>query len=489
MATTSIFQPSVGSLLTLGDGSDNTIEIGRNAAGTLRVNGGAVPILGGTPTVANASLLQVFGQGGNDTVTLNEALGALPRGLLFGGSGNDLLTGGSGDDQIFGGADSDTLFGKGGQDLLFGGSGNDVLTGGDGDDEMFGGGGDDRLIWNPGDDTDLFEGGSGLDTAEVNGGNGTEVFSITANGTRLRIDRLDPAPFSIDAGTIEKIVINANGGNDVMSVTGNVAALAQITLDGGAGNDTIGGGNGADLLLGGDGDDVVDGNQGADTGLLGAGDDRFIWDPGDGSDVVEGQAGTDTLVFNGSNAGENFGISANGGRVLMVRDIANITMDLNDVETIQLRALGSADNVVVGDLGGTDLTRVEIDLAASGGGGDAQVDTVTVNGTGGDDVIIVTRSGGTVTVAGLAADILIFNFDATDRLVINGLGGDDVVEASGLSAGGVLLQADGGEGDDILIGGDGADVLNGDAGDDVLLGGPGLDGLNGGAGDNIVIQG
>ena len=71
---------------------------------------------------------------------------------------------------------------------------------------MFGEGGDDRMIWNPGDDTDLNEGGDGTDTVEVNGGNGAEVFTVTANGTRVRFDRLDPAPFSIDIGTTENLV-------------------------------------------------------------------------------------------------------------------------------------------------------------------------------------------------------------------------------------------------------------------------------------------
>ena len=52
------------------------------------------------------------------------------------------------------------------------------------------------MIWNPGDDTDLHEGGDGIDTIEVNGGNGDEIFTATANGTRVRFDRVDPAPFS-----------------------------------------------------------------------------------------------------------------------------------------------------------------------------------------------------------------------------------------------------------------------------------------------------
>src|SRR5262249_17047826 len=156
-------------------------------------------------------------------------------------------------------------------------------TGGDGDDQVFGESGNDRMIWNPGDDTDLNEGGDGTDTVEVNGGNGAEVFTATANGTRVRFDRLNPAPFSIDIGTSENLVLNANARDDSFSATGNLAPRIQITVDGGTGNDTLLGSNGADTLRGGDGDDFIDGQQGNDVAFLGAGNDTFQWDPGDGS--------------------------------------------------------------------------------------------------------------------------------------------------------------------------------------------------------------
>ena len=487
MAVTASFIPGAGVLSVIADSLANTVSVGRNAAGQILVNGGAVAVLGGTPTVANTEQIQVFGLASNDGLVLDESSGALPRALLFGGSGNDTATGGSGADQIFGQGDNDTLLGRGGTDLLFGGDGNDVLTGGDGDDQMFGESGNDRMVWNPGDDTDLMEGGAGTDAAEVNGGNGAETFTITANGARVRFDRVDPAPFSLDIGTTETIVLNANGGTDVVSATGNLAALTRITVDGGAGDDTINGGNGSDVLIGGDGNDRVDGNQGDDVAFLGAGDDVFVWDPGDGSDIVEGQAGLDRMDFNGSGANETMDISALGSRVRFFRDVANISMDLNDVERIDARALGGQDSITVGDLSGTDLREVRLDLAAVGGGGDGQADTVTVNATNGDDVVVVSRSGDTVTVTGLAVAVQILGFEATDRLVVNGLAGDDVVEASGLGAA-LLLTANGGDGDDVLIGGAGVDTFNGDAGDDVLIGNGGLDVLNGGAGDNIVIQ-
>ena len=488
MAVTASFNAPAGLLTEFGDALDNTITTSRNAAGNILVNGGAVAVAGGTPTVANTALIQVFGQGGNDVITFDESLGALPAGNLFGGAGNDTVTGGAGSDLLFGQVGNDVLLGRGGFDLMFGGVGNDTLTGGDADDQLFGEGGDDRMIWNPGDDTDLHEGGAGNDTSEVNGGGGAEVFTATANGTRVRFDRLDPAPFSIDIGTTENLVLNMNGGDDIFSATGDLAALIKVTVDGGAGNDTILGSNGNDALLGGDGDDFIDGQQGNDVALLGAGNDTFQWDPGDGSDIVEGQDGVDTMLFNGSAGDENFAVSANGGRAIFTRNLGNIVMDLNDVERITLNALGGVDNITVNDLSGTDVTDVAINLAAPGGGGDGAVDTVTIDATNGDDLAIVAGANGVLTVTGLSATVTITGFEATDRLVINGLGGDDVIEASALAAA-ILLTGNGGDGDDILVGGLGNDTLNGNAGDDVLIGGPGLDVLDGGTGSNTVIQG
>src|SRR6202008_213327 len=123
------------------------------------------------------------------------------------------------------------LLGKGGDDLLFGGAGNDTLIGGTGNDQMFGEAGNDRMIWNPGEGTDLMEGGDGNDTAEVNGGNGSEGFTITANGWRVRFDRTNPAPFTIDIGTTETLVLNANGGDDVITAGNGLASLIKLRID------------------------------------------------------------------------------------------------------------------------------------------------------------------------------------------------------------------------------------------------------------------
>jgi Ca2+-binding RTX toxin-like protein len=488
MPITATYTPGTFTLSVLGTSLAETMTIERDAAGMLLVNAGAIPISGGPATVANTDLVSVAGGDGDDTITLNEANGALPKAELSGGNGNDTLTGGSGDDTLTGEADNDTLFGRGGIDQLFGGTGNDILAGGDGNDSMFGEDGDDRMIWNPGDDSDLMEGGNGTDTAEVNGGNGAEFFTITANGTRVRFDRTSPAPFTLDIGTTENLVLNANGGDDNISASGNLAGLISLTIDGGAGNDTILGGNGADTLFGGDDNDFIDGNQGNDTAFLGNGDDTFNWDPGDGSDIVEGQAGIDTLNFNASNAIELMDVSANGSRVRATRNVGNIVMDMNGVEVLTVNLLGGADGFTVNDLTGTDLTQVNLNLATTIGGsvGDGAADSITVNGSDAVNVVSIIGAGTSVSVNGLAAAVNITTAEgANDRLTVNGQGDNDTITATALAAGIIQLTIDGGAGNDMLFGSQGADTFIGGDGNDYVLGDNGNDVAFLGNGDDI----
>jgi len=474
---------AASNLTVIGDNLNNTIEISRTASGNILINGGAVPITGGTPTVANTALISVFGQGGNDTISLNEANGALPMANLFGGDGNDVLTGGSGNDQLFGQAGNDTLTGGAGNDLLFGGDGNDTLTGGAGNDQVFGQAGNDQMIWNPGDGTDLNEGGDGTDSVVVNGGNGDEQFTTTANGTRVRFDRINPAPFSLDIGTTENLQVNMNGGNDTFTAGNGLAALIQISVDGGAGNDTITGGDGNDRLSGGDGNDTLIGGRGSDQLFGGAGDDTFIWNPGDGSDTIEGQDGNDTMIFNGANVSENLTLAANGQRLRLTRDVGAVTMDVNGTENVTLNTLGGADNVVFNNLSATAVRNVNLDLGAIPGaaGGDSQSDTVTIAGTNAADHVQVSGSGSSFVVAGLATTFSVANSEGSlDNLTVNLLGGDDTFDAAGLPAGITNLAVDGGTG---------SDVITGSAGNDRLLGGDGGDLITGGRGNDTIVMG
>ena len=103
-------------------------------------------------------------------------------------------------------------------------------------------------------------------------------------------------------------------------------------------------------------------------------------------------------------------------------------MDLDGIETIDVRALGGSDKITVNDLAGTYTKIVDVDLAANGGGGDGAADTVITNGTDRRDVVHVTRSAGQVSVAGLAAETRILGSEpALDTLLVQTLGGNDEV--------------------------------------------------------------
>jgi hypothetical protein len=275
------------------------------------------------------------------------------------------------------------------------------------------------------------------DTLTVSAGSGADRLALrlqAGSPDMLQVDFGDDgsAEHTFDRGTFSQIDVSLGSGNDTFRVDQVNGAFANeaITVDGGSGNDVMDGGDGVERFIGGSGNDAVDGNRGDDTGELGSGNDSFRWDPGDGSDLVEGASGIDTLDFNGANAAENMSLSANGHRTLFLRDVANIRMDMDGVEQLDLTALGGIDTVVVGDMSGTDFRRAAIDLSAAAGGGDQQPDVVTVEGTARADRIDVTTDGAAVTIAGLPTTTTLTGTESTDRLQINGRAGDDVINVA-----------------------------------------------------------
>ncbi len=172
-------------------------------------------------------------------------------------------------------------------------------------------------------------------------------------------------------------------------------------------------------------------------------------------------------------------------------------MDLDDVETIELNALGGADTVVLNDVSGTDLKTVKVNFAALGGALDGQVDRLIMNGTTGDDTFVLANSGNEISILGLAANVSLSGFERSDSIEINGLLGDDIFDASLLTLP-VSIVFSGDAGDDIMLGGinnerflggDGDDVVTAGAGDDFLDGGLGDDVLLGDAGNDVLING
>jgi Ca2+-binding RTX toxin-like protein len=255
------------------------------------------------------------------------------------------------------------------------------------------------------------------------------------DANQLQVDVGDDgsADATFDVATLRAIDVEAGNGNDTVrsdQVNGAFTTRLATRIDGGNGDDTLIGGSGNEIFVGGRGRDLVDGNGGADTAFLGKGNDTFVWDPGDGSDVVEGGRGRDTLVFNGSAGNEIMAATAVGERVSFTRNLGNIVMDLDAVEALAVRALGGTDTVTVNDVSGTDLKRVNVDLAATIGGStaDGQADTVTVAATKGDDEIDADANGAAVEVGGLAAFVRITQTDpASDKLIVDTVAGADDV--------------------------------------------------------------
>jgi RTX calcium-binding nonapeptide repeat (4 copies) len=280
--------------------------------------------------------------------------------------------------------------------------------------------------------------------------------SHRADAVALRLRAGDPNTIQVDVGDdgsadfsfarsdASAINVEMRNGNDsarVDDANGAFTDSIPTTISGGHGDDSLAGGQVQvapenETFKGGAGHDTVDGGKGNDTAYLGAGNDSFVWDPGEGSDVIEGQDGRDTMLFNGAGAPavENITLTANGGRLNFLRDVGNVKMDTDGVEAVAFNALGGMDNVTVNDLTGTDVTKVNLDLAGTlgDGDGDGAVDNVVVNGTDGDDSINIDGNGSGADVSGLAAAVSVQHADQGDSLSVNTLAGTDSVNANGV---------------------------------------------------------
>ena len=412
----------VGTELRLaGDDVGDQVIIDRNAAGVIRVDVGANGSFedDGSSTVANTTRIVVNAGGGDDVVTLSEAMGALPGATMNGDEGNDALTGGSGGDDLSGSSGDDTIVGKGGFDTLTGGSGADTITGGDADDGASGDEGDDTFIWNPGDDDDTSVGGAGVDVQVVNGGGGDEVFSLSRNASiGVRFDRLDPAPFQIDGQGLERVRLLAGGGTDTFSAGNNIAGLLEVVeVDMGAGGaQSVDGSDVTDIVTGGPGTDTINTQEGADT---------YRWRVGLGSESVDLGSGADEVVFTGSAGADVIDAEAITGTLRVKSSVDAATIDVLGAEKLSVDA-GAGSDVYTAKPGLPSLVATDV---AGGGDNDQLVGNdgpETFRGGDGDDSVVA--GGGDDELHGDAGTDTLVGGTGRDSFFCGGVG--DTLDAT-----------------------------------------------------------
>jgi Ca2+-binding RTX toxin-like protein len=407
------------------DGADDNVTV--SVAGGLLVHGQTTGGLAsgsdwdsGTPNdqtvpADGTRTVIVNGGAGNDAITLLAKNTELASSGLNGDGGDDVVTG----------PDSN--------DTLTGGEGNDRLVAGKGDDVMNGGAGNDTLVWNQGDGSDTANGDAGNDGAEVNGAPTLgDVFTLDPVAGGVKLTRTNLGPFTFDALT-ERFEVNGLGGNDSVTANNGVGALTLLSVDGGAGVDTVFGSEGADLILGGEandvlsgggGDDRIVGDRGTDTMNGDSGDDTLVWNNGDGTDVANGDEGRDNVEVNGAPAaGDVFTVQPNGARIKFDRsNLVPFSIDIGSSETLHANGLGGNDTISVGEVGTHEVT-------ASGGPGN---DTLTGAGSsetflGGSGNDTITPGGGLDVVSADEGDNQVNIRDRTADVARGGAGNDSVV--------------------------------------------------------------
>jgi Ca2+-binding RTX toxin-like protein len=378
------------------DAATGTLTVTSDAADGIAITcvGSQVKVNGSDPLASPLSCsavvkLVVNGGPGDNTINLSGVTAtdftALTSSEAHGNGGNDAITG------------TDRA------DTLTGDAGHDRLVGFRGGDHMIGGEGDDTMVWNNGDGSDVMDGQDGNDTAEVNGaGAAGDVFTVNPNGQRVRFDRTNLVPFSIDIGTTEKLQLNAGGGDDTMTGAAGLANLIKTTMDGQDGLDNLTGTDGDDTLKGGPGNDRLVGFRGGDHMIGGDGDDTMVWNNGDGSDVMDGEAGIDTAEVNGAGtAGDDFTVNPNGQRVKFDRvNLVPFNIDI-----------GTSEKLVVNGSGGDDRI--------TGADGLAGLIASTFNGDDGKDIIVGT-DGEDLLSGGKGFDIINAKDKAADQVECDG---------------------------------------------------------------------
>lgn len=398
-----------------------------------------------TDRLGGGGLLEVYGGGGDDTVSAS--------GLVYGGDGNDVVG-------------NEILDGQ-----LYGGDGDDVITGGgdlaydfapvSGAEQLYGGEGNDRLHGGPGDD--LLDGGAGDDTADY----GAYMSSLFSEGVTVDLRISGPQKIDFHYDTLVSIEnLTGSGRNDI--------------LTGDASNNHLDGSYGDDVLDGGLGDDTIDGGVGVDTAVFSGAMSAYRISVAGRTAVVSGPDGTDRLVnieflkF----SDQTFDLNSLGVTITGTSGEDHVT----PAKALPAQPKPTAVNDDIYGLDGND--RLDGGTGSDNMHGGAGNDTYTVENLG--DQVTELADEGTDKVVASVDYFLGANVESLTLVggATYGYGNELDNKLIGTDTGSALY---GGDGDDRLMGGDGSDSLIGGDGNDRLDGGGGIDYMVGGAGDDTYV--
>jgi Ca2+-binding RTX toxin-like protein len=409
----------------------------------------------GTPCddriVAPPFVQTVRGGGGDDTILAAPltAIASCPSECHL-GVGSQTFDGGPGDDVVFGERGNDILRGGEGNDRLYGGIGDDQLLGGPGDDRLAGGFGADAIDGEEG--SDAVRGDGTIDRIFDTGAAGADTLSY-ATGVTPGFGGAVSEPNFPPAGGERGLRIDLGSGgqnanNGVAALGGGVDEVevgAFETVVGTPFPDVIVGSSRAEALYGGGGADVILGGGGADT--------------------IEGGADGDTQTAGGT---------------VTPRDPSKVSVGF-----MVTGGTGPAQLYVTGSTAADDIEAAYSSTAVTFTLAGAQFDQAAAAAAG--CTVAATTASCPLPAAGL------------DSLLVAGLGGTDELGAAGFpaTANVVLLGGDGADtldggeaSEDVLVDGPGggADTLSALGGDDALLHNGGVDQLLGGNGNDLFLS-
>jgi Ca2+-binding RTX toxin-like protein len=231
-------------------------------------------------------------------------------------------------EDVVGTAFPDRIVGDGGPNRIDGGPGDDQLSGGPGSDQAFGGSGYDSCTGFEKESSCPGLAGGGRRTEveldrSIDGSSSLVVLGSGAgNPIRVSFSRgaysvsdstgIDASEESgceggnqaatCPTGSLDSLLVDGGAGADRVTISNSVPASVDVTVDGGAGDDRIVGGRGADHLRSGSGGrDTVIGRGGGDA-LYGGGNDpdRLFGGPGPDLSTLPATCRGGSLITGGS---------------------------------------------------------------------------------------------------------------------------------------------------------------------------------------------